>query len=260
MRQKLRIGLLLNSYELPLWEHVLIERLINSGYAAIELVILNDTKSIEKTFLKRIKDNWKNIVFILYSKLDQKLFKVQPDAFESKDSAGLLDGIPIVKAKPISAKFSDRFRDEDISKIKDCNLDLLIRFGFRILRGGILKSARYGIWSFHHGDNNVNRGGPAGFWEVMENCDETGSILQIVTEDMDAGKVLYRSFSLTDKRSVHRNRNNFYWKLLSFLPRKLEELYNTGGEGFFKKMTSKIFILVSIQEDFTAQEISATGK
>lgn len=99
-----------------------------------------------------------------------------------------------------------------------------------------MKSANYGIWSYHHGDNNVNRGGPAGFWEVMEHWDVTGSILQILTDDLDAGRILYRSFSQTDKRSIHRNRNNYYWKSLSFIPRKIEELYNVGDMKFANKV------------------------
>ncbi len=236
MSKKLRIGLLMNSYELPLWEFILVERLINSYYASIEVVILNESIKHEKTLLQKIKSNWKHILFILYARLDQILFKVQPNAFEPKDTTDLLNGIPIIKAKPISTKFSDRLQTDDILKIKHHNLDILIRLGFKILKGDILKSAKYGIWSYHHGDNNVNRGGPAGYWEVMENWDVTGSILQILTEDLDAGKVLYRSFSQTDKRSIHRNRNNYFSKSLSFLPRKLEELYNIGDEKFFKKV------------------------
>ena len=70
----------------------------------------------------------------------------------------------------------------------------------------------------------------------MENWDVTGSILQILSEDLDGGKVLYKSYSQTDKRSMHRNRNKYFWKSLSFLPRKVEELYKSGEEKFFNKV------------------------
>lgn len=236
MRPKLRIGLLVNSYELSTWEYVLIERLINSHYASIELVILNDRETTKRTLLRRIKDNWKHILFALYARLDRKLFNVHPNAFEPKDATALLDGIPVVKAKPIAATFSDFLRDEDIAQITNHKLDLLIRFGFRILRGDVFQSAKYGIWSYHHGDNNVNRGGPAGCWEVMERWAEMGSMLQIITEDLDDGQVLYRSFSQVDRRSIHRNANSVYWKSLSFLSRKLEELHSVGEDEFFKRV------------------------
>ena len=236
MSQKLRIGLLMDSNELPLWEFILIERLINSYYASVELVILNENRKTKISLLKRIMHNWKYIVIILYSKLDQKLFNVQPNAFKPKDTTDLLNEIPIIKVKPISKNNSDYFENNDIVKIKQHNIDILIKFGFRILRGEILQSARYGVWSYHHGDNNINRDGYAGFMEVMDNRDVTGSILQILTEDLNAGRVLYRSFSQTDKHSIHRNRNNFYWKSMSFLPRKIEELYKLGDVKFFNKV------------------------
>lgn len=226
----------MNSYGVLAWEYVLIERLINSSYANIELVVLNENEDIKRSFFKKIKDNRKQIIFFLYNKLEQKLFKLKLDAFEKMDATGLLHGIRMMKVKPISTKFSDRFRNEDIVKIRHYNLDLLIRFGFRILRGDILNLAKYGIWSYHHGDNMVNRGWPAGFWEVMNKWSITGSTLQILTEDLDAGKILYRSYSQTDRRSIYRNRNNIYWKSLSFLPRKLEELYSLGAKKFFRKV------------------------
>ncbi len=103
-----------------------------------------------------------------------------------------------------------------------------MRFGFRILKGDALRIARYGVWSYHHGDNFVNRGGPAGFWEVMEGHPTTGSILQVLTEELDAGHVLYRSWAATDQSSVTRNRRNYYWKSAQFLPRMLRRLYEDG--------------------------------
>src|SRR5437763_13963738 len=57
----------------------------------------------------------------------------------------------------------------------------------------------------------------------------TGSILQILTDDFDGGKVLYRSYTETYKgRSVKKNLNNYYWKSSSFVIRKLSDLYVHG--------------------------------
>ena len=36
-------------------------------------------------------------------------------------------------------------------------------------KGKILDIFHFGILSFHHGDNRVIRGGPSGFWEVLNN-------------------------------------------------------------------------------------------
>ena len=58
--------------------------------------------------------------------------------------------------------------DVDINKIKKLNLDVLIRCCGFILDGEILNTPKFGIISFHHGDNNNFRGGPPGFWEIFE--------------------------------------------------------------------------------------------
>ena len=65
------------------------------------------------------------------------------------------------------------------------NLDVAISFGFRILKGRALRIAKHGVWSYHHGDNHINRGGPAGFWEVLEGSPVIGSVLQVLDEDLD---------------------------------------------------------------------------
>ena len=133
-------------------------------------------------------------------------------------------------------KFSDYFSTSDIENIQSHEIDVLIRIGFRTLRGDILSCAKYGIWSYHHGDHTVNRGGPAGVWEVLEDWDETGVTLHILTEDLVGGNILYKSSGFTDGLSINRSRNNYFWKAASFLPRKLEELYKLGESSFFEQV------------------------
>jgi len=236
---KLRIGVLTDSMELENWALKMLERIQRSSYAEIKLIVLNDTPQSHKNIFQRALTNPHLILYRLYTRLDRRLFKQDPNAFEILDAGKLFAGIPVLKVRPKQTQLSDRLIDEDIDKIKQHDVDLFIRLGFRILRGEILSVARYGVWSYHHGDNFVNRGGPPGFWEVFDNYPITGSILQILTEDLDNGRVLCRSWSATDHLSVHRNGNNYFWKSLSFFPRKLQELYDKGEKEFFKQVDSQ---------------------
>ena len=93
---------------------------------------------------------------------------------------------------PSKSGFVYRFSEEDIERVKALDLDLLIRCGAGILHGDILKASRLGIISFHHGDNRVNRGGPAGFWESYHAWPQTGFVIQRLTEELDAGDILVR--------------------------------------------------------------------
>ena len=60
------------------------------------------------------------------------------------------------------------------------------------------------MWSLHHDDNRSYRGGPALFWEVFERNPESGTVLQILTDALDGGKVLYRSIGPTNFASSTR--------------------------------------------------------
>ena len=89
------------------------------------------------------------------------------------------------------------YDDSDLEKIKSANLQLLVRGGRGILRGKILTCCPNGIISFHHADNDVNRGGPAGFWEVYKKQPRTGFIIQRLNEELDGGDVLFKGFIRT---------------------------------------------------------------
>jgi hypothetical protein len=135
-----------------------------------------------------------------------------------------LAGTPVVRVTPRQTKFCDYFPDESVDEIRAHALDVVLRFGFRILKGPALDVARYGVWSFHHGDNTVNRGGPPGFWEVMDGHLVTGAVLQQLTEELDGGRVLARASASTSFISVTHNRANYYWQAAALLSRELRRL------------------------------------
>ena len=70
MNEKLKIGLLINSTNLPLWEIFLIERLKRSDYASLDLIVLNDSDNKSMSLLNKIKENWSNIFFMLFQKIE----------------------------------------------------------------------------------------------------------------------------------------------------------------------------------------------
>src|SRR5687767_9802079 len=228
-RLPLRIGLLIDSFVQRKWIHKVIEEVQSSGIAEIAVVIKNEAPKPKQQ--SRLKSYWRNRNYLLYEfygKLDDRRVKVHPDAFEPTDIQPLISDCPVVAVTPTMKAYSDWFPEETLKQIRDFDLDVALCFGFRILRGDVLKIARHGVWSFHHGDNAVNRGGPPGFWEVVEREPVTGSILQVLTSDLDAGRVLYRSWSSTHGYSVLRNRARYYGKTAAFAIRALRDLHRCG--------------------------------
>jgi hypothetical protein len=241
IKQKLRIGLLIDSYDLPLWSYKMIETINNSNHSKVVLVVRNNNQVKKIGFFANLWMIKSELLLLLYSKLEKKLYRLNPNAFEIKNLKSIVN-CPEIVVQPNTTKFSDRILEDDINEIKTHNIDVFIRLGFRILRGEILNAAKYGVWSYHHGDNRVNRGGPAGIWEMLNLWDEVGVVLQILTEDLDGGTILYESRYKTDNLFIYRNKNNYYLKLKEILPRKLKELHSLGEEQFvinYKKRNSK---------------------
>lgn len=230
--QPLRVGLLIDSWRVPQWVHKVVSEIQSSEIAQVVLVVKNaEPPEPSRSFFKKIWCYRKELFYLLYKKIDETTNRVHPDAFERKQIEPLVASCPVIQVKPVKKKYYDYFQEGDLARIFSYDLDVALRFGFNILMGKALQIAKYGVWSYHHGDPSAIRGGPAGFWEVMEKRPVTGSVLQILTPELDQGKILYRSYAATDPFSMKKNRNNYYWKSSAFILRKLKDLAEKGPEG-----------------------------
>lgn len=123
-----------------------------------------------------------------------------------------LKQVASIRCNPIvKGKYSQYFSKEDVEIIKNYNLDFILRFGFGIVRGEILDVARYGVWSFHHDDENKYRGAPPCFWEMYYGDPVTGAILQRLTDRLDGGIVLKKGFFKTHSTTYVKNRDTIYF-------------------------------------------------
>jgi hypothetical protein len=231
-KRPLRVGLLVDSLTQPRWVSQVIQDIQSSSIAEICLVVKNEAAAPDQP-QGRLQAYWRNrnyLLYALYNRLDARHAVNERDAFEDVDVSEPLADCPVVGVMPLMKKFSDWFPEDALEKIRGYDLDVAISFGFRILRGEALRIAKHGVWSYHHGDNLVNRGGPAGFWEVMDAAPISGSVLQVLSEDLDNGEVLDRTLVRTsDRFSVRLSKNNLYWRSSSFVMRKLRELYEQGS-------------------------------
>ena len=108
-------------------------------------------------------------------------------------------------------------------------LDFILRFEFGIIKGEILESSKHGVWSFHHGDEEEFRGGPPGFWEIYEGKKITGSILQKLNEELDAGLVLKKCFLETQLNYID-NRDQIFLESSRWPLSVCLELINNNNE------------------------------
>lgn len=217
----IRIGLLLEGTMIQAWQAEAIRQIIKGGHAEIALLIFNSSP--------RTSGDPSPFFYRVYRKFDRLLFKGNQDAFVSTSISSVLNPLPeCLEVQPIQKKYRDIFSIETIEKIQGYDLDIILRLGFRILSGEILTAAKYGVWSYHHGDPRVYRGGPPAFWEVMKAMPITSAALLRITEKLDQGEILYQSFTQTNPLSVQRNANRLFWQSSFFVARVIAEVHRLG--------------------------------
>ena len=225
----LRIGLMLDSFSVDAWIAKLIDDIQASDFATVSLIILNTPQERPRLSLrKRIKAHWQKTAYVRYSEWDYHRNRGADDSHAQVDLSEKLARVQVLQVKPLRKGFTDRLEAADVEAVRAADLDVMFRFGFRIVRGEILDAARYGVWSFHHDDNLEYRGGPPLFWEIYEENPVSGTILQRLTDSLDGGRVLYRGHSSTNLASLYLNRNPIYWKTAEYALRRLRELDRHG--------------------------------
>ena len=249
-KRPLRVGLLMDGMGVPAWIAELIRDILKDPCADIAFLVMHDQEAAQAHLpaprpgmlakIQRILTGQtllKRYLYKNYSRWDQGRVRLSMDPFEIVDMSEELKNFPRIRVVPQTDRFFHRFEEKDLERIRAAELDVLLRFGFNIIKGPILESARYGVWSFHHGDNQHFRGGPPYFWELYRDAPLSGIILQILSEKLDAGRVLYRSYTKTvGGLSVKQNSAASYWKGSSFVIRRLRQLHEHGWEWMQKEL------------------------
>jgi len=235
----LKIALLVENETLAAWQLRIVELIHESNCAKISAIIVNNSAATKQSALQKAMEHRGKLVWKAHEALDHLLLKPARNPFARKPMPDYLSQVKRVHVTPRLTKHCDYLLDEDVATIKALDLDVALRFGFRIIKGEFLNIAKHGIWSYHHADNRTNRGTPPGYWEVVNKENLTGVTLQILQPELDGGLVIYKSWSATHKVSISRNKATIYWKAVRFIPRKLKQLHEQGADAFFEAHREK---------------------
>ncbi|MEX0833900.1 MAG: hypothetical protein WD276_08565 [Actinomycetota bacterium] len=204
--QPLKFGIMCRGTSFPAWQARAVEELLKLPGVDAGLLILGSRPSGEdraRRFIGRRDKLW-----TLYNRT---YVAKRSRAARRVDMSDTLEGIPAIECSVREEGYSEYFSDEDVERIQGYDLDFILRFGFGIIRGEILEAARYGVWSFHHDDEQKYRGSPPCFHEIRTGDPVTGSILQRLTERLDGGIVLQKGWFRTIDHSYVRNRDEAYF-------------------------------------------------
>ena len=240
--RKLRIGLLIYERKLLAWEEAMMGKIANSNYAELALII-HCGAAPEENHAERYRRNLsflargvRRITYALRRKLEEKVGGYLPDAFAESDEREQVRRIPHLGLIPANEQVAAS--SDSIEQIRAFDIDVFIALETGLLHEDILNAAKYGTWSVVHTTDGIGSSGAPGFWEVFHNVPVTRSTLRLLSESPDDRKVIGRTCSATCTVSLRRNVNDLYWKASFQIPRKLEELYLLGPEGFFEKLAT----------------------
>ena len=226
----LRVGIMLDSYISSAWIAKVIEDMQSSGFARVELVLLDHDPAQRTSSFETRQRDWKFALFRLYERWDYQRNKAGHDAMTPMDVSSLLKGIP-----SISVETNGKNSEDELTELRNHNLDVIFHFGFNPFGREILSAARYGVWSFCHGNSSENHNGAPFFGEMAEWNPVSESSLQIFTDSLDDSRVVYQSYASTDQLSLYGSRNPIYWKTAESALRGLRDLH-AGGIGYIRSL------------------------
>ncbi|MCW8107265.1 hypothetical protein OPS25_01940 [Alteromonas ponticola] len=241
--RKVKVGFLVDNVTFSSYTYELVKHVAESEYFANPVIITGYCpKPTKKTFKEKVRaaifEN--KLINSLESqtidslvgfirKLERKpIRRKKPFHFKTHHVRERSD-IEVLKVEGTwsKSKLFLEFSSEQIEKISDENFDCIVRCGSGILRGDILSTPTYGVLSFHHGDNRVNRGGPSGFWEVLNDEPSSGFIIQKLSNELDGGQVLVRGNIMTRANWMENNAALLY-KSNFFMTKLLDQIAQTG--------------------------------
>ena len=222
----LRFAVMLDSTQLPQWQADCLGKLLMSGHADLHAILVKQAASYSAT--STMADKVLRNPRLLWNAYNSRFLARRLPALQTTLLADLTPQAPILVEPLKQGKFGERIAPEIIAQLRALDLDFILRLGFGILKGEILECAKFGVWSFHHGDPEWVRGVPPGFWEVFEERPSTGVILQRLNEKLDAGQVLHRGYFATERHSYGATLQTILFASTHFPARVCAEIRASG--------------------------------
>jgi len=196
--EHLKIGILINNLHQENLNGEIINNILKNKSINFDTIIVNKKSkkkniisSIKKYTFKRIVEK---ILFKILTKIEKFFFNIFFKNFHFHNINLSNCNIKKIYVTPIVSDLDMKqiYSDDDIKKIKERGLDVILRLEGGILKGQILNITKHGVISFHHADNNVYRGLPPGFWEVFHKNSSTGFVVQKLNEELDGGDIVFK--------------------------------------------------------------------
>lgn len=199
---KLRTALILDNLGMRKWQKNALEQACD--ILDIQLILNCKNTKTKKRFIKNFSYYMLNVLALKNDMTKRSVYKISNETVLDFDSiyTGNWQSLP----KNI------------LEHLIDKKIDVVIKFGMSLLKIDE-RLDEIPILSFHHGDPSKFRGRPAGFYELLNNEEKSGLIVQKLTNKLDGGEILAFAESKLVHHSYKKSAEQFY-RQSQFLLRK----------------------------------------
>lgn len=226
MKEKLKIGLFVNSFIIPSWALSMIKNLHFSEYSRIDLIIIGNSQRSEASLLSKLS----LFPFILHKKIDALFFSGKNNCEKEESLAQLSDEVACLNLCKTDKVNDGRSEIDILDKIREYDLDIIINLGYGQLSKDLSEIPSLGVWSFNSSDFTNKNEDTIGYYEVVKNDPVTGLELYSVKGTGSKKKVLARFFESTISYSVSLNRDKLFKRVSLCIPRIIQGIYLNGDD------------------------------
>lgn len=193
-----RVGILLDTENFQEWTINALQEMIENSCAKIELLIIkknkeNNSKLSNFKSVIHSKDQFLDMIFNILGEIRYGK-NLQKRSIININKVAFLKDTEKIYCSPISFdRYAVDLTEDVIKRIREKKIDVLIRRGFEIIRGNILKATEHGVISYHHGDLRKYRGTKAPAAAFINGEDYLIVTIQKLNEKLDGGKIIYEN-------------------------------------------------------------------
>jgi len=223
-RPRLRVGLLVDDTGVPRFARRVIEDIQACNFADIACVVVSRSSQATARPVTR-----RGLAYTAYRRWMSRPPPAPLDPVERVDHGLPAGKVESLEFTPIAIDNTQHLPPDAIAAVRALDLDVMLWLGFERLGGEVLTAARYGVWSYRHGDSAAYRGGPPMLWELIEGNPTSAVVLERLCDGPKDGVELIKArFMTAETTSAAVNGYGPYWSTTHFVIQKLHELHRLG--------------------------------
>ena len=231
-RTPLAVGLLVDSLRVPAWVARIVREIQAGDYAEITAVVIDRPRAAAAApFRKRIpaRTAIDGLLFSAFRLLDRLVFRAPDNPFRRIDIEADLQAARTIAVAPRTSGPAAWLDGADAARIRRLELDVLLCLGSRRPAPDGPGAARYGVWSYRHGQERAGGGGHGLFWDLYDDRSVSSVALHVDGPGGSGGtRVVRQTVGSIVPWSYTRGVHSLYWESSAFAPQRLRRLFEEG--------------------------------